>query len=252
MQKTVFQKMTPSLPVFFLAIAQPKIKILLFKFCMRVVCMHLDTIYSIFYILEILNFIGNYFRKNRVFEFCGLNSEKYQNSEKTILQSVQFYAVWLFLIAFYFKTNSLAAFKHLPFFDRRNMTSLKRHFQNQNSMNFSKILVADVKVMLGKELKVLRRHLPPIFELSGKSGRGQNMPPPTGARVNPRLTGGGGYFLLPLVFPRYLPKLQTDHHQICNTLETINLAHPERKKLDICDTSTTNDVRVTSCFPSFR
>ena len=45
------------------------------------------------------------------------------------------------------------------------------------------------------------------------------------------LQGGGDYFLPPpLVFLRYLPKLRTDHRQIFNTLQAINLTHPDKRK----------------------
>ena len=64
----------------------------------------------------------------------------------------------------------------------------KTTFSENFSIDFSELLVADVKSRLGKVLKVSRRYLPPFFELSRKSGRGQYLPspPPSGVRVNPR------------------------------------------------------------------
>ena len=37
-------------------------------------------------------------------------------------------------------------------------------------------------------------------------------------------------FLPPLVFLQYLLKLQTDHRQIFNTFQAINLTHPDKRK----------------------
>ena len=58
--------------------------------------------------------------------------------------------------------------------------SLKRHFLKNLSTDFSEILVSDVKLVLGKVLKVSRLYLPPFFELSRKSGREGNICPLAG------------------------------------------------------------------------
>ena len=73
------------------------------------------------------------------------------------------------------------------FFDPkwRNMTPLKRHFLKNFSTNFSVSSVADVKLMLGKVLKVSRRYLLPFLSYPEKpTGGGIRPPPPSGARVN--------------------------------------------------------------------
>ena len=75
--------------------------------------------------------------------------------------------------------------------------------------------------------------------------------PTSASWVSPQLTGEGLFFApTPLVFSRYLPKLQTDHHEICSTLLSIYLAHPDRTRTRF-DTSAVNNVRVTSSLLSF-
>ena len=72
--------------------------------------------------------------------------------------------------------------------------------------------------------------------------------------INPRLTGEG-YFGLPLVFARYLRKLQTDHRQIFSTLPTqptIFWHILAKEKLASSDASAVKDVTVTPCLPGFR
>ena len=66
------------------------------------------------------------------------------------------------------------------------MTSLKRSFSKKKkiSTDFSDILVGDVKMMLGKVLKVSRRYMPPFLSYrENPSGGRRNSPPPSGARV---------------------------------------------------------------------
>ena len=48
--------------------------------------------------------------------------------------------------------------------------------------------------------------------------------------INPRLTGGGYFLPHPSFFLRYLPKLRLDHRQIFDTLQSINLTYPDRRK----------------------
>ena len=58
------------------------------------------------------------------------------------------------------------------------MTSLNRHFLKNFSTDFSEILVVDVKLMLGKALKVLRRYLLPFLSFRGnQAGGGQYFSP---------------------------------------------------------------------------
>ena len=86
-----------------------------------------------------------------------------------------------FLIASYCKTEHSAAFKLLLFFfylKWRNMTSLKRHFLKFFSTDFSEILAADVKLMLWKVLKVLRRYLLPFLSYRENPAGGDIRPPP--------------------------------------------------------------------------
>ena len=83
------------------------------------------------------------------------NWKKYHISEIAILLSVQFYVLWRFWAVFSFKPV-LAALKHLQLFDKkwRNVTSLKYHFLENFEMDFSDILVANVKLMQDKVLKI--------------------------------------------------------------------------------------------------
>ena len=75
---------------------------------------------------------------------------------------------------------------------------------------------------------------------------------PTGPPLTHDWGGGGIFCPGPLVFSRYLPKLQTNHCQTFITLQIINLAHPDKRKIVSSNTSAMNDVRITPCFPGFR
>ena len=56
------------------------------------------------------------------------------------------------------------------------MTSLKRQFIKHYSKDFSKHLMKDAKLILGKALKVLRQYLPSFIEILIKS-QDQGIPP---------------------------------------------------------------------------
>ena len=54
---------------------------------------------------------------------------------------------------------------------------LKRDFLKNLSPDFSEISVVDVKLILGKELKVSRRYLAPFLSYQENPAGGQNLPP---------------------------------------------------------------------------
>ena len=64
-------------------------------------------------------------------------------------------------------------------------------------MDFSDILVGDVKLMLGKVLKVSRRYLPPFwsFRENLAGGRYSPPPPPAGRGLSRSVTLNGGISL---------------------------------------------------------
>ena len=109
---------------------------------------------------KILVFISIYFLTIKCL-VLGSKSKKYQKSEIAILKCAQFYVFWRLRIAFYLNLHILEVCKHLPPFDPKswNITSLKRHFLKKISTDFSETLLEDVKLMLDKVLKVLRRYL---------------------------------------------------------------------------------------------
>ena len=73
------------------------------KFCMRIVCMYLDNIYSCFWgQLENLGFY-RIFLINQNFDI-GVQNSKMPKSEIAILWSGQVYAVLCFSVVSYFKT----------------------------------------------------------------------------------------------------------------------------------------------------
>ena len=67
-----------------------KKKYITLKICMRVVCMYLDHIYSVFYNLKIMDFIGNYFFEKLTYVILSLKMEKYQKSGITIFRAFKF------------------------------------------------------------------------------------------------------------------------------------------------------------------
>ena len=61
------------------------------------------------------------------------------------------------------------------------MTSLRRHFLENSSADFSDFFVADVKLMLGRVLKVSRLYLPPFLSYpENPAGRGDRICPSVG------------------------------------------------------------------------
>ena len=65
------------------------------------------------------------------------------------------------------------------------MMSLKRHFLKNFPPDFSEMLVADIKLILGKVLKVSRRYLSLFlgYRENPAGGRAEFAPPPSGMRV---------------------------------------------------------------------
>ena len=131
-----------------------------------------------------------FFERKRNCEFWGLKIEKWHNSEIAILQNVQFYAIWRFSIASYFKTehysNLLTFAVFWPKMAKRDVT--KTPFSQKNITGFFlEILVADVQLMMGKVLKVSRRYLPPFlsYRENPAGGGAEYAPSPatSGARV---------------------------------------------------------------------
>ena len=105
-----------------------------------VLCMYLDDIHSCFFdILKSFEFHQQlFFERKRNCEFWGLKIEKWHNSEIAILQNVQFYAIWRFSIASYFKTehysNLLTFAGFLPKMAKRDVT--KTPFSQKISPDF--------------------------------------------------------------------------------------------------------------------
>ena len=65
------------------------------------------------------------------------------------------------------------------------MTSLKRHFLKNVSTDFSDFFLADVKLMLEKVMKVLRRYLLLFLSYRENPAGGQNLtPPPAGCGLS--------------------------------------------------------------------
>ena len=87
MQKKAFQKLTSSPLHDCLEIAHPKIKILAWKFAcvlfIRILMMHIP-VFFFFDVLNILNFVGNYYWKIEIVGFGGL-IEKYRKLDVAIL-----------------------------------------------------------------------------------------------------------------------------------------------------------------------
>ena len=67
------------------------------------------------------------------------------------------------------------------------MMSLKRHFLKNFSTDFPEILVEDVKLMLGKILKVSRRYLPPFLNNRENPAGGVIFAPPVGRGLTHRM-----------------------------------------------------------------
>ena len=147
--------------------------------------MYVDNTHSVFMdILKMLNNMCNCFWKWN-FEFCGTKSEISQ-IRMLILQNFQFYAVWRFQLRFTSELKILAAFQHLHFLPKMAKHDVAKTPFSQKNLDrfFSEILMADVKLMLGRVLKVSRRYLPPVFSYRENPAGGRICPPPSGARVN--------------------------------------------------------------------
>ena len=97
----------------------------------------------------------------------------------------QYFVVLRFSIASYFKTvhsSSLQIFADfIPKIANYDVTKTTFYQKNFNGFFFSEILVADVKLMLGKALKVSRRYLPLFLIYREIPAEGLNfLPPPAG------------------------------------------------------------------------
>ena len=181
MLKIAFQKCDVITFTWFSGYCTAKNKDIALKFCIHVICMYLEHMYSNFlnnltiWILEVTIF------EKLKFWILGVKIKKISKIrdshfvERSILRRLAFFDCVLLQ-----NLNIQAVFKHLLFFDPkwRNITSLKRHFLKTFWTDVSEVWVADLKLMLGKVLNVLCRYLPPFFELSRKAGRGAESPPP--------------------------------------------------------------------------
>ena len=114
----------------------------------------------------------------------GAKIEKYQKSEIAILKNVQFYALWRFSIAPYFNTEHSSSLQTFAVFwpkmakhDVTKTFSLKK--MNGFFWNFGGRRQIDASE--GSESFVSISETD--FDLSKKSGRGAEFPPPSGARV---------------------------------------------------------------------
>ena len=92
-------------------------------FCMRVVCMYFDHMYSGFLDnLKISDFIGYYFWKIQILSFRGLKSENIKILRYPFCRTFNFTPFGIFRLRLTSKLNILAAFKHLPFFTQNDET----------------------------------------------------------------------------------------------------------------------------------
>ena len=173
---------------------------------MRLVCMYVDSAYSVFYILKVLNFIG-FFKGN--FELWGTKLKNINNSVESFGSSFNFTPFDVFWLRLTSKLNILAALKHLPFFTKkwRYVTSLKRHFLKYFSTDFSGILIADVKLMLRKVINISRRYLLPFWAIKKMRRGWQNLSP------TPQW---GTWYISGIFFMDTSPKL------VCNMLHQNN------------------------------
>ena len=162
----------------FLAIAQPKTKILLSYFvCGLLACISITYIPFSLDKLKISDFIGNYFWKIESLNFGGQN-RKIPEIWGSHFVERKMLPCLAFLIASFFKTEHSSSLQTFAVLGAK-MASLKRHFLKNFQTDFSEILVAGVKLMLGKVLKVLRRYLPSFLSYrENPAGGGRYSPPP--------------------------------------------------------------------------
>ena len=164
------------------------------NFFMCVVCMYLDRIYSgVLNNLKFLEFIGNFLKKKWNFNFWGQN-RKILKIRNDILKSVRFYAVWRFSIASSFKAEHSSSLQTFAFFTQNGET-----WRHQNAIfsksypriffwNFGDRLQIDAEEGTERFASISAA----VFKLWRKSGRGgQNLPPPSGARVKMKFCPSG-------------------------------------------------------------
>ena len=124
--------------------------------------------------------------KNRKFEFGGQNRKisKIRDNrfiKRSILHRLAFRDCVLLQTKLSWQPSNICCF--LPKMAKQDVP--KTPFsQKKISTGFSKILVADVNLMLEKVLTVSRRYLLPFLSYLENSAGGAIFAPPSGARVN--------------------------------------------------------------------
>ena len=154
-----------------------KMKILLWNLCILI------TYIPFFRFCKTFEFYRHYFWKIEILRFVGQNWKQNHKSEIAILQSVQFYAVPRFLIASYLKTKHSSSLQTFAVFLTRTGETWRHKnaiFWKYSRRIFSAILLAGVKLVLGRVLKVSRWYLPPFLSYRENPAEGRNCPqPPT-------------------------------------------------------------------------
>ena len=181
MPKVAFKKCDVITFTCFFGHCTAKNKDIALKFCMRVVCMYLGHIYSGFLITWKFRILwANIFEKSKFWIFGVKIETNIKIPRWAFCRAFNFTLFGVFRLRLPAKLNILAAFKQLLFFDPtlRNMTSLKRHFLQKLSTDFSEILLADIKLMLKKVLKVWRRYLLQFLSYRENPTGGDIRPPP--------------------------------------------------------------------------
>ena len=119
------------------------------KLCMYVVGMYVESMYSVFYILRMLNCF--FFLKNQNFEFGGQIRKILKGWDNHFVEHLIF-AIWRYSIASYLKTFWQPS--NICRFSTQNDETWKKNiFFQKFSDKFYWNLVTDVKLMLGKVLK---------------------------------------------------------------------------------------------------
>ena len=171
--------------LFFFWPLHSKNKDIVLQFCVRVVFMYLDHIYYDFLDkLETLHCIDNYFLKKRNFGLGGPKSKNIENPRQPFCRAFNLKPFEIFRLCFTSKRNILAVFKYLQFLIQNGET-----WRHQNAVFSTKFRRTFLKFgwqtskWCGQGTKGLASISIAVFELSRKSGRGRNPPPPPAGRV---------------------------------------------------------------------
>ena len=123
--------------------------------------------------VKISDFKGNYFCKMKILNFGGSKPESIQNPI-AILWCAQFYTFWHFLIESYFKTGHSNSIQTFAIFYPKWRSITKRSFSKK--MRFFWSFITNVKLMLGKVLKVSCWYLPLFLSYREKPAAGSSTP----------------------------------------------------------------------------